>query len=183
MWEGGYTASSSKLLWNRLGLMTRRHDAVQEVFIEGIRTHFQSIPIIFRSSTIKFDDVNVELPERSAGLKPDLWFLHSGDESLRLVEFTIPYGCADGVDNVSTLELRSREKFSKYANLVDDCRPIFNRTTFLHFIIVSSLGIIEPHVFKELRDILGCTKKEAALWCKRLICCSMRGSYFGYYEI
>jgi hypothetical protein len=84
--------------------MTRKHDAVQEVFIEWIRTHFQSIPIIFISSKIKFDDVNVELPERSAGLKPDLWFLHPNDGSLRLIEFTIPYGCSDGVDNISTLE-------------------------------------------------------------------------------
>jgi hypothetical protein len=143
-------------------LMTKRHDVIQEIFIEAIRTHFSNFQRIYRSYTVKFDDHT--LPERYARLKPDLWFVHPDDDNIQLIEFTVPYGCFDENSSVSTLELHRRDKFSKYSDLVGDCQSSCNRQTFLHMIIISSLGIIEPHVFNELRSILGCKKRDISLW-------------------
>jgi hypothetical protein len=162
-------------------LTTKRHDAIQEIFIEAIRTHFSSFSSIHRSCTVKFDDL--VLSEKSANLRTDLWFVHPYNDSIQLIEFTVPYGCFDENSKVSTLELRPRDKISKYSNFVADCQPTFNRQTFLHVIIVSSLGVLEPHVFEELRSILGCKKRRVSSWCKRIIGCSLRGSSFVYYHI
>jgi hypothetical protein len=154
--------------------MTSSHDVIQKIFIEAIRTHSSSFPIIHRSCTVKFD--NLVLPERSLVVHPD-------NQSIQLIEFTASYGCFDENSNGSTLELRRRDKISKYSNLVADCHSTFNHRKFIHVIIVSSLGVLEPHDFGELHDILGCEKREASLLCKRIIGCSLRGSYFVYYHI
>jgi hypothetical protein len=146
-----------------------------------IRNHFPSFPSIYISCIVKFDDL--VLPVRFANLKPDLWSVQPDDNSIQLIEFTVSYGCFDENSNVSTLELRCWGKFSKYSNLFADCQYASNRQAFLHVIIVSHLGVFEPHAFDELRRIHGCKKREISLWCKRIIGCSLRGSCFVHYHI
>jgi hypothetical protein len=140
-----------------MNLMAKRHDVIQEIFIEVIRNHFSSFSSIYRSCIVKFDDL--VLSERSANLKSDLWFVQPDDNSIQLIEFTVSYGCFDENSNVSTLEFRRRGKFPKYSNFFAYCQYVFNRRTFLHVIIVSPFGVLEPHVFDELRSILVCKKR------------------------
>ena len=152
-------------------VFTKRHDEVVKILREFL--HKKKL-ITHANMTVRNRD-NERLTGDTSSLKPDLWWWV--DNSLSIVEFTIPYGSMSDVNNqlVSTLDLRRQQKLTKYKPLVDACKSQFNCNVYLYVLIVSSLGAMPKETIKDLKMIVGSGWKSIA---KQMISTSIRESMF-----
>jgi hypothetical protein len=174
--------------------MTVRHNQICTILVEAVIKSYKSSSIK-QNSRIKPMGRTQELPEDTKILKPDIWFEHDG--TLHIIEVTIPYAQQtqkfehrDGeeeeepdAEELSTLEVRRREKVAKYSKLVQDCKSIFGLECKLHVVIVSSLGAIPKETLTTLQKLLHCQPRTLSLWLKRLSVAAIRGSMVLFYNL
>ena len=160
--------------------MTVRHNAVQKVIKDEISNKYR-VPVK-SNCTVRIG--NRTLPQRSAVLKPDLWFEYNNE--VQLVEFTVPYGdmTTDTQGNrISSLKSKYNEKVSKYSDLLLDIKNTFNKEAKLTVIVVSSLGVIPNKTTKAIQDLLQLSKKNLQRVVRRIVYEAIRGSYLLFYDI
>ena len=160
--------------------MTVRHNAVQNIIHKAITNKYR-VPVKI-NSTVKFG--NQTLPERSALLKPDIWFEHNNE--VQIVEFTVPYGDQTQTPQggrMSSLTKKYNEKSSKYANLLQDIRDTYRKEAHLTVIVVSSLGVIPSKTIKAIQNLLHLSKKNLQSIVRRIVYEAIRGSYLLFYNI
>lgn len=160
--------------------MTLRHNAVQNVIKKAIETKL-GIPVK-NNSTVKIG--NVTLPPRSAQLKPDLWFIK--DNTVQLVEFTIPYGDTSQTEQgntISSLTKKHDEKVRKYSNLLQDIKDTYNKEAHLTVIVVSSLGVIPSRTIRAIQNLLHLSNRNLQKIVRRIVFEAIRGSYLLFYNI
>jgi hypothetical protein len=185
---------------HRLQKMTDRHNMICNILVEAVLKHFQS-PTIKQNSRIKPIGKRVELPEDSKILKPDIWF--EKDDVIYIIEVTVPYAMQttrfparniedDDDDNernvpdpeeLSTLEVRRREKVRKYSKLKEDCSRVFNMECKLFVVVVSSLGAVPKETEVTLNKMLKCQPRTLSLWLKRMSIAAIRGSMLIFYNM
>jgi hypothetical protein len=179
---------------NRMNKMTFRHNQICKILVQAVLKHRKK-PIIKQNSTISFPNREAELPEDTRILKPDIWFETNGE--LYLIEVTVPYatktthtipseeeeGGEEVSEEMSTLEVRRREKVRKYSKLVSDCERVFSLKTNLFVIVISSLGAIPSETVKTVEKLLRCQNRTLSLWLKRMAVAAIRGSMVLFYNL
>ena len=155
---------------------TVRHNEVQKILIDALIEEDRN-RIIYNNCTVKGKN-----GERLTGdvnkLKPDIWWWK--DDVLNIMEITIPYGMLSDHDTEvrkSTLEIRRKQKETKYKELVTQCKNQFQCKVNFSVIIVSSLGAIPYDTIKDLRFYFG-NKRRLNSLCRRLVTISLRESMF-----
>jgi hypothetical protein len=177
--------------------MTFRHNSICNILVEAVLRHHKK-PTIKQNSTIKPIGRNSELPDDTKILKPDIWFEKDG--VIHVIEVTVPYAmqtklferrnvneddeeAENDPEEISTLEVRRREKVRKYQKLLEDCKKVFGVECKLHIIVVSSLGAIPKETEITLKKLLGCQPRTLSLWLKRLSVAAIRGSMVLFYGL
>jgi hypothetical protein len=174
--------------------MTVRHNQICTILVEAVIKSYKN-SIIKQNSRIKPLGRSQELPDDTKILKPDIWFEQDG--TLHIIEVTVPYAQqtqrfehregeeeeVPDAEELSTLEVRRREKVAKYSKLVQDCKRIFGLECKLHIIVVSSLGAIPKETLTTLQKLLHCQPRTLSLWLKRLSVAAIRGSMVLFYNL
>ena len=152
-------------------VFSKRHDEVVKI----IRDFLNSKRIITHANQVVRNRDYERLNGETSTLKPDLWWWVNN--TLSIVEFTIPYGSISNVNELptSTLDLRRQQKLSKYKPLMEACKAQFNCDVNLYVIIVSSLGALPKETINDLKLITGSNWKRIA---KRMVSTSLRESMF-----
>ena len=162
--------------------ITKRHNEIAKVISDGLRDMWKfNTPPMNENSNVFIADEE-QLPERSRNFKPDIWFYTTNEitqkKSFTIIEITCPYGMMTDTNagRESSLDIRRKEKESKYAPLIEDIKTTWNADATLHIIVVSSLGAVPKDTLSTLNNIFG-TKKRALLIAKRCVVAALRGSW------
>jgi hypothetical protein len=178
---------------NRFQKVIFRHNLNFRIIGQAILKHKKK-PIIKYNSSIVFPHKNQTLPDDTKKLRPDIWF--EKDVELFIVEVTMPYGSRtrynvphedgeeeENFEEMSTLEVRRREKIRKYKKLVEDCKKVFDVKVHFFIIVISSLGALSSFKATNLSKLLKYQKRTLSLWPKILSVVALRGSMILYYNL
>ena len=161
-------------------LTTKRHNAIVEEIIKGIRKcNTRNNNIIFNRNTKVIDRSHRTI----VNLKPDIWFINNN--KLTLIEINSPYGTMNDRNDgpKSSLQLRREEKINKYKEYIELCKNRLKIDVELYVIVISSLGIIPNETNKDLKKLFNGNKKVLHLVARRCVVATLRESMLIFYRI
>jgi hypothetical protein len=155
--------------------MTERHNRVVRVVKEAV---LKFIDENLRSDIHENATVRQEgLPDGLKSLKPDRVFEKEGRAGrvMEILEFSCPFGdVSHERDTLATVHGQQKAKYSDLASAVKELRQ---QPVNVTAIIVSSMGAGYSQSLKELRKILGCSRREMQKLGRRMSDADITGSF------
>ncbi|KAI5489050.1 ribonuclease H protein family [Trichomonas vaginalis G3] len=127
---------------NRFSLYKWRHNIICDDIYQFIHDHYPGVTIkcSARITSDGYQTTGPELDDTVKDLLPDLVVYDEANKMIKIIEVTCPYGTDNNVGN--SLDAAYDKKVNKYKSLAEQTERLFNWTTTLSIIVVSSLGVI-----------------------------------------